>query len=112
MKCLEIDSEDKIKLLFKESLYHTHTNVPFHQANSQHDQLCPLLILTIKQHDDKTPPSLILAKLLNGKIKVYDNIKTHSVNFIVNFFLLKLSWANMQFQSMDFITISSSTELF
>ena len=60
MKCLEIDSEDKIKLLFKESLYHTHTNVPFHQATAsimQHDQLCPILILTIKQHDDKTPPS-------------------------------------------------------
>ena len=54
-----------------------------------------------------------VAKLLNGKIKVHDNIKMHSVNFIVNFFLLKLSWANMQFlQSMDFITISSSTELF
>ena len=56
-KCLELDSEDKRKLLFKESLYHTHTNVPFHQANSQHDQLCPILILTIKQHYDKTPPS-------------------------------------------------------
>ena len=26
-KCLELDSEDKIKLLFKESWYHTHTNV-------------------------------------------------------------------------------------
>ena len=53
-----------------------------------------------------------IAKLsLNGKIKVHDNIKTHSVNFIVNFLLLKLSLANMQFQSMDFITISSSTEL-
>ena len=57
-KCLELDSEDKRKLLFTESLYHTHTNVPFHQANSQHDQLCPILILTIKQHYDKTPPSL------------------------------------------------------
>ena len=53
-----------------------------------------------------------LAKLLKGKIKVYDNIKMHSVNFIVIFFLLKLSRANMQFQSMDFITTSSSIELF
>ena len=68
-KCLELDSEDKIKRLFKESWYHTHTNVQmylFTRPTASMTSSAPL-ILTIKQHDDKTPPSFYSQTIIEWK---------------------------------------------